>query len=177
MSKTIIENLKDARWAIVRSSMFKAHACPSNMVAGVVSDIKSRGGDILEIRAQDSVVIDLPGMVMVDRPMEQVEIDGFTLAMPSQDFDWFLDELYRLAPERSFKDGTKYHKIHGWVVCFVMSPDQKARMLEKMERMLPDVMKRAGQADQDMERRVARMDRDKKRIVRPKPVLVKKDSN
>ena len=113
-----VEELDDAAWVRVMSGGYKTHFCPSGMTAALIADLTARGA---EGAAQaDGVLqgmIDLPGMIMVDRPLEEIEIDGFKLIIPSQDFTYFVDELANKSPVRKFADGQEYHKIHGWMIC------------------------------------------------------------
>lgn len=161
-----VEELDDASWVRVMMGGYKTHFCPSGMTAGLIADLTARGAE--GSPQTDGVLqglIDLPGMIMQDRPLERIEIDGFTLIVPSQDFTYFMDELANKAPLRKFADGQEYHKIHGWMVCVVMTPAQRERVLARMEELLPEAKKRGDEADEEFSRRIAEINKGGTKVV------------
>jgi hypothetical protein len=161
-----VEELEDATWVRVMSGGFKTHFCPSGMAGALIADLAARGAE--GEAKTDGVLeglIDLPGMIMMDRPLERIEIDGFTLIIPSQDFTYFVDELANKAPVRKFADGQEYHKIHGWMVCVVMTPAQRQAVLEKMDELLPEASRRGDEADDEFSRRMSEINKDGVKVV------------
>ena len=166
------ENLQEVLWAYVWVPAYKPHFVPKRLAAALVADLQERcrqdhpehvSEDVI-LEARDEGGIDLPGMIMMDRPIEHIKIDTFKLAMPSQDFTEFLREL-ALAPKRMFAGGQEYYKIHGWRVCMVFTPEQRELMLKAMEEMLDDVEKRAEAADKEFSRRLREINKDGVRVI------------
>lgn len=166
-----IENLSDSSWVRVMVPGFKLHFCPAEMADDLVTDLIERVADHSVSRSDVQVegavggLIDLPGMIMMDRPIEKFDIDGFTLEIPSQDFWFIVGELERGAPLRTFASGHKYHKIHGWMVCVVMTPEQRTDLLARMEKETPDIQERAAKADEEFSLRLKQINKDTVRIV------------
>lgn len=154
------ENLQDVMWAWVEHPGYKGHYCPKKLAGSLLADLQKRrdrdyphkGGDG-NIEPVDEGGIDLPGMIMADRPIEKLKIDTFTLSIPSQDFAEFTREL-GFVHKRVFSDGQAYYKIHGWMQCVVFTPEQRDLVLTEMKAMLPDVKKRADEADKEFSRRL-----------------------
>jgi hypothetical protein len=145
-------------WALIFATGFKSHYCSLQMITGFISDYQSRvtDGDVYEIRDVEKGGIDLPGMIMSDRPVEHIEIDeNFTLSIPSQDFEHFYNEL-AMGKSRKFQTGQEYFKIHGWLSCVIFSSEQREKVLKKMSEMLSDIKKRADEADEEFSRRLKR---------------------
>lgn len=153
-------------WSRVLFKGFKAHYCPDDLVEELVEDIENRGGSLDEIANVSDGGIDLPGMILVDRPWEDIQIDGFKLGIPSQDLGDFLSELER-TPLRKFPNGKQYYKIHGWLVCVVFTPDQRNEVLRIMKDILPQSVKRADDATERMIEGLKRM--EKAGVIMPKP--------
>ena len=130
------ENLAEGSWALVMfSGGWKFHYCPSEIVSDLVADIIARGGEEKEIKVVVEGRIDLPGMIMTDRPWESIKIGSFNLNIPSQDFSKFMIELAS-APVRKFASGKEYYKIHSWRECVVFSPEQREMVLDVAEKMI-----------------------------------------
>jgi hypothetical protein len=171
MSDNKIENLSDSSWVRVFVPGFKVHFCPADMANDLKADLVDRMSDQsvresdVEVESSLSCLIDLPGMIMMDRPVEKFAIDDFTLEVPSQDFWYVMGELDRAAPLRTFASGREYHKIHGWMVCVVMTPDQRADLLKRMEKQLPDIQQRAAEADEEFSLRLKQINKDTVRVV------------
>jgi len=136
-----IDNLAVGSWALILFKGYKTHFCPSELVGDLIADIGARGGNAYEVRETDNGGADLPGIVAADRRWEDILIGGFKLGFPSQDFEYFMEEL-ELSPVRKFASGREYHKVHGWIHCVVLTPEQRAFVLKTMAEMLPAVHQR-----------------------------------
>lgn len=136
------DNLRPGSWACILFGGFKAHFCPSDMAGDLIADIAVRGGEAMEVRETAEGWIDLPGIVLAKRSWEDIMVGGFKLGFPSQDFEHFMAVL-GTAPERRFASGREYHKIHGWLQCVVLAPEQRAAVLKAMARILPEARLRA----------------------------------
>jgi hypothetical protein len=154
------EDLQDKLWAWVSMPGYKGHYCPKKLAAALAADLTQRRdrdhpeceGEF-SIEAVEDGFIDLPGMCMVDRPIEKLKIDTFRLEIPSQDFGEFLWELAHVH-KRVFADGQEYYKFHGWRACVVVTPEQRDLLLQSMTDMLPQVKERAEAADREFSRRM-----------------------
>jgi len=148
---------------------FKTHYCPSDMMTDLVADLVARGGELTRTEDTDKGCVDLPGIVLADRPWEDLMIGEFKLGIPSQDFEYFAVELER-SPVRRFASGKEYHKIHGWLVCVIMTPKQREQALRDMVVMLPEARKHQQEADARLEKSLDRM--RQAGYLAPKPTLV-----
>ncbi len=159
------ENLQEELWAFVFVPGYKGHYCPRALAASLNADLEARrqrdhadaDGDP-DMKSVIEGGIDLPGMIMVDRPIEKIKIDTFTLSIPSQDFAEFTREL-AFVHKRVFADGKEYYKIHGWLQCVVFTPEQRDLVLNAMREMLPAVKERAEKADREFSRRMDEINR------------------
>jgi hypothetical protein len=162
------ENLTPGSWVHImfesKEHAFKAHYCPSVLAAALLADAASRNSAASEVKETAEGWIELPGMCMVDRPIEEIETGGFRLCIPTQDFAHFGARLMD-APVRKFADGKEYHKIHGWHSCIVFTPEQREEVLAKMDGMLDAVQKRAEEADEEFSRRMAQINKDGPRVI------------
>lgn len=155
------ELLCDSLWASVYVTGYKIHYAPRALVAGLVTDLELRQS--LEypsssdcetiIKEEKDGLLDLPGMCMIDRPMERIIIDTFKVIIPSQHFRFFYDKLND-SNEQTLKDGRKCYKMHGWLSSVVFTRDQRAMVLQEMKEMMPRVDKRVLIADEEFNRRV-----------------------
>lgn len=164
-------------WARLTFEGYKQHYCPAELAADLLADIEARGGRNMEIEGTAEGAIDLPGMILADRPWEDLMIGPFKLGIPSQDFEIFAAELER-SPVRRFASGKEYHKIHGWMTCVVVTPEQRERMLRDMEAMLPEARRHQEEADERLTNALDRM--RKAGVLAPAPTLVPappKDNN
>jgi hypothetical protein len=156
------DNLAPGSWAFVLFGGYKAHFCPSNLVGDLVADIEGRGGETIEVKQVDQGGADLPGIVLAHRSWEDIDLGGFKLGFPTQDFEHFVAELER-SSIRKFSSGKEYHKIHGWMHCVILTPEQRTTVLKAMAEMLPDVRKRAEEEDRLFLEAMERVNKDKPR--------------
>lgn len=173
------EDLQEHTWAFVLfGGGYKAHLCPRELVGDLIADIELRGGETGETRGTSQGLIDLSGMIMKNRPLEEIDLGGFKLIIPSQDFAHFLAKLEQVTI-RKFAGGKEYFKIRGWMVCVVFTPAQRLDALRIMETLLPDATRRCEEADTEFERRLGEINKDKVRVVSPKmsKISVPKDNN
>lgn len=156
------DNLSAGSWALIQFDGFKFHFCPSELAGDLIADIEARGGPALKLEGVDHGVIDLPGIVLANRSWEDIQIGGFTLGFPSQDFEHFMAEL-EYSPVRKFTSGREYHKIHGWLHCVVLTPEQRKAVLKVMAEMLPEACKRAEEENRLFLEAMDRVNKDKLR--------------
>ncbi len=80
-------------------------------------------------------MVDLPGMIRLDRTYRYIEVDGLTIEIPSQDFASILYEL-KLKERRSFANGTWYYKLTTRFFCVVFTQVQRDALIAGMEAQL-----------------------------------------
>lgn len=158
-----IHNLAVGSWALVLFEGYKTHFCPSDLTGDLIADIGTRGGNVYELKETDEGGADLPGIVAVNRHWENILIDGFKLGFPSQDFEHFMAEL-ESSPVRKFASGREYHKIHGWLHCIVLTPEQRIFVLKAMVEMLPMVRQRAEEENKRFLEAIDRANKDRLRV-------------
>lgn len=110
---------------------------------------------VSEPTAEEGFFVDHPGMVMLGRRIREVLLDGFRVAVPSQDWVTILADI-RLAAERQFGDGTLYYKIHGLAWCLVLTPELRDALITGMEAQLADAEREGDEDDEEFARRINR---------------------
>lgn len=166
-------------WTIAVYELAKMQVVKKTMMPKLNQDMRNRK---LETRPDDDIsgidmsnqcfVLDRPGMIMSDRTYQSINIDGLPLQIPSEDFEFFYDELQTL-PERYFEDGTKYYKIHGWIHAVVLSADQKDLLMKTMGEMLEEAKVLAKHDNDEFVRRMNKINENGQKIVSAKHELLK----
>jgi hypothetical protein len=154
-------------WRILydNAHYWKAHFVPASLLPQLTAELADRAikqgplhfdgetveGPQLEIRdVEDNqgFFYDEPGMVYAHRRIREVRLDGFPVAVPSEDWDTMLSTV-KLAPLRHFADGSPYYKLHAWRIwCMVMTPEQRNALIAGMEAQLADA-EREGREDHE----------------------------
>lgn len=158
----------------------KGHACPNVLLSELLADIRARllahdpQADLQPVFNEPITEygLDCPGMVMADRKWEDIPVEpGFTLGFPYSDFGFFLQVLEELSPRTFVPGGQQYFKLHGWMHCVVLTPDQRQTVLEYMRAHAAAVQVKADAEDQEFDARLADLNKDQLRVVRVKPVV------
>lgn len=123
------------------SDGWKVHWCPTALLPGLMEDSVARAHGEGAFESVTKGFIDLPGMILQDRAIETLKLEGFTLRIPSEDFEHFYDSL-KEKKVRKFNDGREYFKIHGWLHCVVFTPELRDACLELMRNKLTAAKKR-----------------------------------
>lgn len=174
-------DLNGKLWAKVKPSGWKIHAVPASLLEGLLQDARERGHTEITFApaGTEDIMIDLPGMCMVDRTYQEIRIDTLSLSIPTTDFTVFFNELGQ-APKRKFANGQEYYKIHGWLACVVFTPEQRDLVLKSMTELMPVVSEAARKEDEEFERRLAQVNKQSpvKVVARPRnsqKVVLKND--
>jgi hypothetical protein len=154
-------------WARFFAAEWKPHWVPSALLEDITADARARFHEFLDAEPATEGGVDQPGMIMADRTYQTLEIDGFKLTIPSQDWEYFLREL-EYGRRRKFASGTEYYKIHGWLNCVVFTVDQRDRVLAEMKARLPAIKIVAQKEDQEFLRRIREINSDGVKVVTPK---------
>lgn len=162
-------------WSFLLFEYYKPHFCSNELVTDLITDIGSRDGPLIEVKSVNKGGADRPGMVLANRPWETIVLGEFKLEFPSQDFEYFMEEL-RSSSVREFISGKKYYKIHGWRHCIVVTPEQRETILQTMNEMLPGVHTRCDEAEEKLIEAIERLDKNKVLIVQ-RPTVVPKGRN
>ena len=121
----------------------KNHFVHSSLLEGLRQDLNLRfNNGIYKEDLTERVWYDLPGMILAGRSYEKLQLDGVEFEVASQNFRLLYERLC-LMKEREFSDGKKYYKVHGWLHCLVLTPEQRDVLLKYMEEELPRVQKTA----------------------------------
>lgn len=157
MEKMKNRDLKNSSWVFLHVEGFKIHICPRQLFDEVYDDLITRGGgEVYSVQGTEEMGWDPGGMIMQDRTYQEVKIDSGRLWVASQDFSAFVARLERM-PLRTFSNGKKYYKIHGWLHCLVFTPEQRDLVLAWAKKLLPDVEKIAEQEDKEFEKRIVKI--------------------
>lgn len=127
-------------WKMCSIEGWKFHFVSPSLFYSLVKDAEERGHTDIHSENCPVGIIDLPGMVSIDRTYSDIKVGQFTLTIPNQDFEFFYDEL-KNGEERTFSDGKKYYKIHGWLACVVFSPEERTEALAVMESIKDSALK------------------------------------
>lgn len=148
--------LEQSLWVMVRLKNLKWHYCMKRLAYEFLDEEGLDEETDLEMRPTNEGLIDLPGMVMMDRSYRDIKIDTFKLVIPTEDFEYFYDRL-KEAPRRRFRGGAEYHKVHGWQACAVFTPEQQEMVVEAMGEILPEVREDAVAETLEFTRRLAKL--------------------
>jgi hypothetical protein len=117
----------------------KPHFVPTSLQPDISNELVTRfsrsnlnGENSFTAKPTTEGLVDLPGMVRVDRTYEEFDLGGFKLSIPTTDIDFYYSELTKL-PERQV-NGKPYYKIHGWIHCVVLTPEHRTIILNQIER-------------------------------------------
>lgn len=134
--RTFLKEKKMTIWeAMVRDDM-KIHVCPMDMGWAVQENIAERYGDKdWEEKVIDAAYFDMPGMAMVNRKEYTFDFEGLALTIPACD----MSDVERQLRTYELREvcGHKFMKLHGFLVCIVLSERQvplfHKRILEVLE--------------------------------------------
>jgi hypothetical protein len=158
MDVTKTFDLSGSEWTEVSMDGWKPHVLPVTMVSDLIEDGIGRLHGFSSAEPAIGCFLDRPGMVMVDRSYQDLSCDGLTLTIPTQDFDYFYTKLAE-SPTRWFASKTPYHKVHAWLRCLVVSPEQKNALLALMAARMPEVRVKATEEELEFERRMKQIKR------------------
>lgn len=136
------------------STGLKGHVCPTELLRPLCDELVRRsvleGGKVEKIEETDVCRLDLPGMILASRSWEKFDVDGLTAMFPSADINTFRRFLEE-AEERTFPDGTPYHKVHGMMWCLVLTPAQRDGLARQMDAVMPEALLRGAADDQRLQ--------------------------
>lgn len=117
-----------------------SHAIPEVLYKAVMESLHQRGFhyyETTELVEGDRVVIDLPGMIMMNREFRGVNIDGLTIEIPCTDWEVLYSVLAK--SEVRTDAALPYYKLHGWHRCICLTPQHRDNMLQAMDKLMVEV--------------------------------------
>lgn len=154
-----------SEWRFLLIEGWKGHFVPEHLAAELIDDAIARGHDSFALDVpKDTAFIDLPGMVMVDRKLQTINVGDLPLEIPVSDFGTFLNHLKKLKP-RVFAGGQTYRKLHGWLHCIVIPEASYTKMVLDMTTMLPAVEIMADQENKEFVRRLDEVNKDGVKVI------------
>lgn len=127
---TAVIDVSGNPWTWARFDDAKPHAVHRSLVEGLIVDMEGRGCTIEAAEGIDSISFDLPGPIIIGAPQRTFKVDLLKIEIPCDDVPVIYSKLCDL-PARHFYDGSEYYKLHGFLRCLVMTPQQK-EMLEAL---------------------------------------------
>ncbi len=110
----------------------KVHITPVGLIAdAVISDLYGRGHSLVSAENVVDTALDLPGMVLANRPWSEFQLPGLRIDIACENVDWFFGKMSRL------KDRGGYYKIHSWNHCLVLEPKEFFILMGQIETELP----------------------------------------
>lgn len=156
-----------ASWKLVLfNERVKAHFIPESLYQDIVDELYTRylQKPFVEYD-KDQAIFDIGGMVMVDEewlswitPPKDLQI-----TMRVTHFQYAYDELLELK-EREV-NGKKYYKLHGWLHCIVLTPEQRNYLLQEWGKMAESIKEKALLANLEFDKRLAEINKDKEVII------------
>lgn len=135
----------DAMWLSLSIRHVKEHVLPKWLTSHVIADLTSRYALDIEssaIEPIDSIVIDLPGPLIIGEPYEKFTIDSLMIEIRSHDFSSFKGMIDR-SKERTSGSNMCYHKIKWNLGCLVLSKEQHEKISEYCDRTFKNANERA----------------------------------
>lgn len=115
---------------------FKAHIIPKALVEDVTLNLVARGLPSYTQKVIESCGLDRRGMCMTTRSIQDLEVDGLTVHVPSEHVEHFLHKLENLGVRTEI--GQPYYKLHSWLMCVCLTPEQRDILLSELRRVLPE---------------------------------------
>lgn len=118
------------KWTWIKYHDSVGHMVSEQFLDAVSKDLESRDmGDLVKMEEHAKFHLDLPGMMIADRPIEHVcDLDGLSIECPSTlvaDFITILSEL-------KVRSGG-YVKLHGFYFAMVLSPEQRDSLVASLK--------------------------------------------
>jgi hypothetical protein len=139
-------------WSFLNFEHAKIHVVPNFLLADVIADLEARNHPLIKSKLAKSVFIDLPGMISFERPVETIKLDLLNINIPSEDVEYFAFNLKDLK-QRVFSSKKTYFKLHGFLICIVLSDEQKELFQASLEQIRQQSNLRAEQHFEETQKR------------------------
>jgi hypothetical protein len=124
----------------------KTHFIPEPLKVGVLANLVSRG---LRVRQRDDVPagfspldkttegwVDFGGGAFKDETWYTFDISGLQMKFRARDLDEYYEVLGKLGVRKELSED--YYKLHGFLSCLCLLPDQRGQLLHDIAAKLPE---------------------------------------
>jgi len=126
----------------------KLHIVPDELVDCIVADLKERGSPFFRQNVTPVVGLDYPGIVHMEDVWYDFQLDGIIAQFSARSFEGMLQQLRELK-QRTAPDGKAYFKMHGFLNCLVLAPDD---LMCLRSLMVPKLQEALAQAELEAQR-------------------------
>jgi hypothetical protein len=137
-----------------KGDLIKSHLVTETLYKQLREDLESRSGvvKLSENYPKPAFFEVFGGMCFVEMPKEVFNINGNVLEVPSNNVG-ALCGILESYQERTFKDGSKYYKIHGPYWCLVLTPEEKNLLQQQCNAICEQAEERASEFVEQWKRR------------------------
>ena len=155
-----------SKWLRASFIDWKFHYCSADVLESLAADAQKRfAGSFIDAEpVSDGAFLERPGMVLANRGYQHLHFDGLDLTIPVLDFTHFQQKLSALEP-RLFPDGSQYYKLHSWLHCLVLTPEQRRLCLEAMVAAAPEAEARAEAENKALDAGIQAINRDGLKVI------------
>jgi hypothetical protein len=122
-------------WWRIFSDNFKVHTVPDSLKQSVVDNLKARSTPVetnFKIDKTSKTSLDAGGMISKYDEVMEFPVGGISCQIFAHHVEFFLRKLIE-APER-LEFGKPYYKIHGWLGCLCLTPEQKEELIQEIQK-------------------------------------------
>lgn len=163
------------RWLRVvdENWVWKPHLVSERVVKLLKQDflVREKRAPKLRKSVQETVMVDLPGMIWTGRTYRHVDVDGLKFQVPSQDWASILFEL-KLLPRRAFANGVAYYKLHQRFFAIVLTAEQHAALVQGMEAQLEAAEVEAEHDNKRFCEAIAEINKDGTKVVSMRAAMI-----
>lgn len=110
---------------------WKSHAIPDVLFTPIMESLHERGFLYYDQKViEGEFGFDLPGMAWAHRKELTIDVDGLQIVMPCTDWEYIHAKLSR--KEVRVDAAVPYYKLHGFLGCICLTPEQRDSMLSQM---------------------------------------------
>lgn len=143
-------------WLVLVADGWKHHYVPSELIEDISEDARRRFHEVQDVHNSDYAWMDLPGMIMVDRSIQDLDLDGgLRVSIPSEHFGYFAGAIMSAEPRIGHITGKTYYKVHGWLHCTVLTQAQRDQLGELILARFKKVVEIAKAEAEEFDRRLA----------------------
>lgn len=167
-----------AKWKLVLfESGVKAHYIPEALEKDIVDELYTRFMQVpMTSYDKDESWYDPGGMVMEgEELLTWTFTEGISIGTRVSHFEYLLEELME-SPVREV-NGKQYYKLHGWMHCIVLTPEQRNFLLSELQKNLAAYQEKNMLANLEFERRMANVNQDGLKILHEPRIDIPKNQN
>lgn len=138
-----MEKIGTRRWLFIHAEGHKVIWASPEVVEHVKDTLAKRNASISSEEEREAAWVDRPGMVLVDRNIWSINVDGLQIDIPASDFDSFLEQVRAHKDDAGFNGDNdasrKYRSVYGWLHVIAMTQGQYDALYEAMLDAAPAV--------------------------------------